>query len=102
MNLVIIPVDGAVYVDGVSYSELQISAPEDVHALQWKATKGWIEFVDSVDGVKPQNEAITVLPEWALAASVKWQEAKNAAAAHSAAAVVAAQNQPVTTGSQTL
>lgn len=102
MNLVIIPVDGAVYVDGVSYAELQISAPEDVHALQWKATKGWIEFVDSDEGIKPQNELITVLPEWATAAMVKWQEAKNAAAARSAAAVVAAQNQPVTTGSQTL
>lgn len=98
MNLSIIPIDGAVYVDGFSYSGLQITAPEGVHALQWKATKGWIEFVDSDEGVKPQNEPITVLPDWATAAVAKWQEAKDA----EEAAVVAAANQPTTTGSQTL
>lgn len=98
MNLSIIPIDGAVYVDSVSYSGLQITAPEDVHALQWKATKGWIEFVDSDEGVKPQNERITELPEWALAAVAKWQEAKDA----EDAAIAATQAQPTTTGSQTL
>lgn len=99
MNLVIIPIDGAVYVDGVPYSGLPISAPESVHALQWKSTKGWIEFVDSDEGVKPQNESITELPEWATVAMVKWQEAKDAAVA---AAIIAARDQPTTTGSQTL
>ena len=102
MNIVIIPIDGAVYVDGASYSGLQILAPEGVHALQWKTTKGWIEFVDSDEGAKPQNEPIIVLPEWALAAVSKWQEAKDAENVAIAAALVATQAQPTTTGSQTL
>lgn len=102
MNITIIPVDGAVYVNSVSYSGLQISTPEGVHALQWKSTKGWIEFADSDEGVKPQNETITTLPEWATAAMVKWQKAKDAEDAAIAAAVVAAQDQPITIGSQTL
>ena len=102
MNLAIIPIDGAVYVDGFSYSGLQITAPEGVHALQWKTTKGWIEFIDSDEGAKPQNEVITELPVWALTAVTKWQEAKDAEEAAIAAALAAAQDQPVSTGTQTL
>lgn len=98
MNLVIIPVDGAVYVDGASFSGLTFSAPVDVHALQWKSTKGWIEFVDSDDGIKPQNEAITTLPQWALDAKAKWDEER----AEFEAAQAAAANQPTTQGAQTL
>lgn len=98
MNIAIIPIDGAVYVDGASFSGLQVSAPSDVHALQWKATKGWIEFVDSDDGTKPQNIPITELPEWALTAVAKWQEAKDVGDA----TIAAMQAQPTTTGSQTL
>lgn len=102
MNLVIIPIDGAVYVDGVSYSGLHILAPEGVHALQWKSTKGWIEFVDSDEGVKPQNESITELSEWALSAISEWQKAKEAQDAAFAAAPIAEQNQPAVQGAQTL
>lgn len=98
MNLVIIPVDGAVYVDGVSFHGLTLDTPSNVHALQWKTTKGWIEFVDSDDGIKPQNESITELPQWAIAAKTKWDEAKAA----EEAAVQAAANQPTTVGAQTL
>ena len=62
MNLTIINEDGAVYVDGYSFSGLDLSsAPADVHALQWKETKGWIEFKDRDDGTKPQNENIAEL-----------------------------------------
>jgi len=79
MNLVIIPSDGAVYVDGYSFSDLDLSvAPVDVHALQWKNNKGWIEFKDLDDGTKPQNQPITELPEWANACKVKWDDAKSA------------------------
>lgn len=98
MNLVIIPVDGAVYVNGASFSGLTLNAPADVHALQWKTSKGWIEFVDGDDGTKPQNEAITALPQWALDAKAKWDEAKAA----SEVAQAAAANQPTTVGAQTL
>jgi len=74
MNLVIIPIDGAVYIDGVCRSELDLSAaPANVHALQWKNDKGWIEFKDLDDGTKPQNQAITELPEWATNCVQVWQ-----------------------------
>jgi hypothetical protein len=102
MNLTIIPVDGAVYVDGQSISGLSFSAPQGVHALQWKSTKGWIEFMDSDDGTKPQNQMISELPQWALDAKAKWDEAKAAAEAAAQAALKAAANQPITTGAQTL
>lgn len=98
MNLTIIPVDGAVYVDGQSISGLSFSAPQDVHALQWKSTKGWIEFMDSADGTKPQNQTIAELPQWALDAKTKWDEAMTTVVVASQAP----QAQPATTGAQTL
>lgn len=99
MNLTIIPIDGAVYVDGYSFSGLDLSeAPADVHALQWKTDKGWVEFKDNDDGTKPQNQPITELPAWANSCKAKWDEAK------AAEDVVkeAAQNQPQSQGTQTL
>ena len=92
MKLTIIPVDGAVYKDGYSYSGLDLSAaPSNVHALQWKDTKGWIEFTDNDDGTKPQNEAITELPSWANACVTKWDEAETARLAAEEAARLAAE-----------
>ena len=92
MNLTIIPSDGAVYVDGYSFSGLDLAAaPAAVHALQWKNDKGWIEFADNDDGTKPQNQAITELPSWANACKTKWDEAKAAEEAAILAAQQAAQ-----------
>lgn len=103
MNLTIIPIDGAVYVDGYSFSGLDLStAPTDVHALQWKTNKGWIEFKDNDDGTKPQNQVITELPAWANTCKAKWDEAKVAEDVAKEAAAPAAQNQPTTAGTQTL
>jgi hypothetical protein len=96
MKLTIIRADGAVYKDGVSYSGLDLTAvPADVHALQWYGTEGEIEFNGRP---KPQNEAITALPAWAITASTKWDEAKVAQEAAILAAQQAAADQPVTTG----
>jgi hypothetical protein len=74
MKLTIIPSDNAVYKDGVmrAYAPLPLdltpcNIPNNVHALQWKETAGWIEFEDNSDGTKPANEPISSLPEWALA-----------------------------------
>lgn len=90
MKLTIIPIDGAVYVDGFSYSGLVLSSvPSDVHALQWKDTAGWVEFVENQDGTKPANQTITELPSWANDAKTKWDEAKAAQEA-----------QPITEGTQ--
>lgn len=80
MRLTIIPVDGAVYVNGVSYAGLDLSfVPADVHALQWYDTFGELEFKRSfVDGkiVHSQNQVITELPSWANVCVTKWNEAK--------------------------
>jgi len=93
MKITIIPVDGAVYKDGVSYSDLDLSsAPAEVHALQFNDTtnKGWIEFIDDDFGIKAPNEVITELPSWAVTASAKWEQAKAAEEAAIEAARLAA------------
>lgn len=67
MKLTIIPIDGAVYEDGISYLNLVWEGtPPNVHALQWQDIAGWIEYVDQ------PNEDITVLPEWADNAMAAW------------------------------
>ena len=69
MKLTIIPSDGAVYEDGLCYSNLLwAGTPIDVHALQWQDVEGWIEYIDSIT----PNETITVLPEWADNAMAAW------------------------------
>lgn len=79
MKLTIIPSDGAVYKDSVSYSDLDLSsAPANVHALQWNGTKGWVEFVEDENFHKPANEIIDALPSWVNGALAKWEEAKAA------------------------
>lgn len=72
MQLTIITADGAVYKDGLCFSDLILDdIPSDVHALQWKETFGWIEYVNNV---KP-NEPITQLPSWVDGVLVTWQTA---------------------------
>jgi hypothetical protein len=92
MKLTIIPVDGAVYKDGVSYAGLDLSSiPADVHALQFNGTSntGWIEFTSPIP-----NEEITALPTWAVTAITKWDEVKEAQdAAIETAKQAAANNQ---------
>ena len=67
MKLTIIPSDGAVYEDGISYLNLVWEGtPANVHALQWQDVAGWIEYVDQ------PNEDITELPEWADNAMAAW------------------------------
>lgn len=109
MRLTVIPVDGAVYIDGVSYAGLDLSScgiPENVHALQWYETFGELEFKRSfADGqfVHPQNEALVELPVWVSACVAKWNEAKVAEEeAHAAALLAAEQNPTQTTGTQEL
>ena len=89
MKLTIIPIDGAVYVDGISFFGLDLSdAPANVHALQWDNNAGWIEFkLDN--GHHPANQDITELPDWANTAKAKWDEAE-----------VVVKTQPTTTGTQ--
>lgn len=71
MRLTIIPSDAIVYVDGITYSPLDMSAvPENVHALQWFDASGVIEYNDGTP-----NENITTLPEWATVCVQEWEAA---------------------------
>jgi hypothetical protein len=109
MRLTIIPADGAVYIDGVSYMNLDLSTcdiPSSVHALQWYDTYGELEFKRSfVDGqiVHPINEMLTKLPTWANTAVAAWNQAKldfeeaDRIAAEEAAALANASPQTVQT-----
>jgi len=95
MRLTIIPVDGAVYKDGISFSGLDLAAiPTSIHALQWYETEGEVEFIGRP---KPQNEIISELPAWVNACIDKWNEAK---ATQDAAEIemkdFVAKNQPTT------
>ena len=109
MKLTIIRTDGAVYKDGVSYSNLDLSSiPANVHALQFNdaSNAGWIEFAQDDFGDKPANEKITALPVWATTAMGKWNEAENARAAKEASDAIAlaeyerTRTQPATEGTQ--
>jgi hypothetical protein len=109
MKLTIIRTDGAVYKDGISYANLDLSTiPSNVHALQFNdiVNAGWIEFVQDDFGNKEANENITSLPAWANEAVLKWDEAKSietsATLADQQAAEASAKNQPTTQGTQTL
>jgi hypothetical protein len=74
MKLTIIPTDGAVYEDEISYLGLVWEGtPVNVHALQWQDVAGWIEYDDQ------PNEDITVLPEWAGNAMAAWTVANTPA-----------------------
>lgn len=79
MKLTIIPSDGAVYKDNVSFSGLDLSTiPANVHALQWDNAAGSIEFKPESDFKKLPNEAISELPLWAIEAVSAWDSAKAA------------------------
>jgi hypothetical protein len=70
MKLTIIPIDGAVYKDGLNYMDMDLSGcgiPADVQALQWDGNAGWVEFTDS-----RENQSITELPVWANACVSVW------------------------------
>jgi hypothetical protein len=106
MNLTIINADKAVYVDGAVLIGLDFSSvgiPDNVHALQWKVNLGWIEYIENPDFTKPANEIINELPNWANNCVTVYNTQFAAIEAAQAAMIKAAQNnQPVTTGTQTI
>lgn len=71
MRLTIITIDKAVYVDGDARFPLEWDGtPENVHALQWFESYGWIEYESSLP-----NEDINTLPDWANNAVEAWENA---------------------------
>jgi hypothetical protein len=81
MKLTIIPSDKKVGVNGLTFSDINLSScaiPTNIHALQWYETEGEVEFTNNPDRTKPQNELISELPAWANACINKWNEVKAA------------------------
>lgn len=102
MRVTIIPVDGFVSVDGMGLSGLDLSFMDvSVHAVQWYETHGEIEVKDPVTGRMVANEVITSIDAFQPAIDA-WQVVKTAQEAARLAFIAARNNQPVTTGSQTL
>lgn len=68
-RLTIIPIDNAIYVDDLWMNGFDLTfIPDDVHALQWKDDKGWIERKGQAD------EMIGSLPQWAIQCLGLWNE----------------------------
>ena len=102
MRVTIIPVDGFVSVDGVGFGGFDLSFIDtSVHAVQWYETHGDIEVKDPVTGRMVANEVITSIDAFQPAISL-WQAAKTTQDEAIAAEAAAVNNQPTTTGSQTL
>jgi hypothetical protein len=95
MRLTVVPDDSCVAVNAVSYLGMDLASceiPSDIHALQWYETYGEVEFRRTFkDGAieHPPNQIIDTLPDWALRAKEKWEQAK---AAEEAAILAAQQN----------
>ncbi len=82
MRITIIPEDGAVYKDGVSFSGLDLGAiPAGVRAVQWYETHGEVEYFPVVQGGEsavPQNQIINEITQFQPALDA-WQAAYDAA-----------------------
>jgi hypothetical protein len=71
MQLTVIPADSVICQDGTCYGRLSWEGtPLNIHAVQWKDSKGWIEFKDG-----SPNEDIDSLPDWVSNAIAVWQQA---------------------------
>lgn len=97
MKLTIIPIDQAVYKDGVvkSFDLTGCGIPQDVHAFQWYESYGEIEFSSNPGQPKPTNEIVQELPQWAMNCVSAWE-------AWTPPSVADSENQPTVQGAQTL
>ena len=78
MKLTIIVSDKCVYVDGKSWTGLDLSTIDaNIHALQWDGKAGWIEYNDGT-----VNKDIDVLPPWALYCVDQWKQLEDAQVEH--------------------
>ena len=78
MRLTIVPVDGAVSVDGKGFGGLDLPFMDaSVHAVQWYETHGEIERKDPITGRMVANEVITSIDAFQPVIDV-WQAAKTA------------------------
>ena len=88
-KLTIVPEDGMISIDGLSYFELSMTGvPKDIHALQWYGKGGETEYKADDYGDSKPNIRIDDLPKWTQKSIGVWETAnKNAieAAANEAA-----------------
>lgn len=79
MKLTIVADDGAVGIDGIFFSNLDLSSLDpSIHAVQWYGEYGEIEYKTKFEnGVvfKPENKVITDISSY-LFATFLWQTAK--------------------------
>ena len=77
MRVTIIPDDGFVSVDGVSYAGLDLSAIDaSVHAVQWYGEEGEVEVRNPVTRKMVDNRSVTSLDEFQSALDA-WQGRKD-------------------------
>ena len=106
MKLTIIVDDGCVHVNDAFLIRLNLSntgIPPNIHALQWddsRINKGWIEYKDTPEGFKPNNESIDALPSWANACITEFETQMEVFVAQQNA--MTDKNQPLTSGTQVI
>jgi len=96
MRVTIVPADQYVSVDGIGFSNLDLSlmAP-DIHAIQWYETYGEVEIKDPTTGRMLRNDVIDSLGPYQLTLDA-WQAAKTEGE------LLVASNQPEVIGAQIL
>lgn len=67
MRLIISKLTDSVYKDGISILNLGLFIPDNVRALYWDDTSGWIESNEP-------NVDISELPQWALDCLAKYEK----------------------------
>ena len=78
MRLIIVPIDGAVSIDGVGLGGLDLSFMDaSVHAVQWYDTHGEIEVKDPVTGRMVENLVRSAIDAFQPAIDA-WQAEKTA------------------------
>lgn len=79
MNVVIIPSDGFVSVDGRGFGDLDLSwIASEVHAVTWRGESGEVQVVDPATLRAVRNDEITDLAPYQQAL-VQWEAAREAA-----------------------
>ena len=76
MNMVIIPEDDFIAIDGVGYRVDMNSVDSNIHAVQWDGQNGWIEYKNLPDGTKPENLNITNIDDFSIVMQL-WKTAKD-------------------------
>lgn len=79
MNVVIVPSDGFVSINGRGFSDLDLSwISSEVHAVNWRGESGEVQIVDPATLMAVRNDEITDLSPFQQALD-QWEAARSAA-----------------------